>query len=209
MSDKSSVTDLPSTKTSEPAPRAFRDRERYASSGAFTRSPWISKSWSLTCRAAARVGDTAAKTWVGLSLYRIQGVVAVLTGLVTIVVGLNSLSHYSAPAPGIGELVTVVQDASSTKSVPDATIEILTPTNALVATLTPDSAGRARQSLHEGRYVVRVKHPSYASEVRDIQVFPKQVLEIKARLRAGSDPQLDVKGTVGSGVRAMRRALHF
>jgi hypothetical protein len=209
VSDEPFVTDLPSTKTSEPAPRALPDREGFASSGALTRSPWILKSWSLTCRSAARVGDTAARTWAGLSLYRVQAIVAVLTGLVTIVVGLNSLLRYSAPAPGIGEIVTVVQDAASSKSVPDATIEILTPKNALVATLTPDSAGRARQSLHEGRYVVRVRHPSYASELRDIQVFSKQVLVIKASLRPGSDPQLDVKGTVGGGVRAVRRALHF
>jgi hypothetical protein len=164
----------------------------------------------MTARSALRVAVVAAKTWSSLSLHRVQAIVAVITGLVTIAVGLNSLAQHTASAPGSGEVVAVVQDAASTHSVPDATIEILTPKNVLVATLTPDSAGRARQSLHEGRYVVRVKHPSYASDVRDIQVFPKQVIEIKASLRAGSDQQLDhVKGTVGDGVRAVRRALHF
>jgi hypothetical protein len=210
VSDKPSATDSSPIKTSEPAARISPvpdHHEKPAGLRAFTRSPWITEGWCLTCRAAARLADVGRKTATVVSLHRVQATVAVVTGLVTIAVGISSLMQHSGPAPGIGEVVTIVQDAASAKGVPDATIEILTPKNALVATLTPDAAGRARQSLQEGRYVVRVKHPSYASEVRDIQVFPKQVLEIKASLRAGSDPH--VKGMVGDGARAVRRALHF
>jgi hypothetical protein len=144
--------------------------------------------------------------WSHLSLYRIQALVAVLTGLVTIAVGVHSLTHSPGPDTGIGEVIAVVKDAASAQSVTDATIEILTPNDALVATMTPDSEGRARHSLREGRYVVRVNHPNYASDVRQIQVFPKQTIEVKATLRAGSGPPLEhARRAVG----AMRRAFRF
>jgi multisubunit Na+/H+ antiporter MnhG subunit len=210
VTDESSATGLPSTGTSEPTDRTVAACEEPRSTNVFTRYRWVTKTWSVVYCSAVVVADVVTRTWSSLSLFRVQAIVAVVTGLVTIAVGIHSLANSSGSTTGIGEVVTVVQDAASMKSVTDATIEILTPKNALVATLTLDSAGRARQTLREGRYVVSVKHPSYAPEVRKIQVFSKQTVEIKTSLRAGSGQQLDhVKGTVGDGVRAMRRALHF
>jgi hypothetical protein len=169
------------------------------SNTAFSMSRWLSKSWS---------GLSLLRS--SLSLSRVQAIVGVLTGMVTITMGLYSLLQLRGPAAGMGELVAVVQEAASERSVTDATIEVLTPLNALVATLTPDSKGQARQSLKEGIYVVRVNHPRYASEVRQIQVFPKQTVEIKARLRGGSAlPLGQVKRTVSGGVHAAGRALGF
>jgi len=108
----------------------------------------------------------------------------------------------------MGQVVAMVQEAKSEKSVPDATIEILTPQNALVATLTPDSLGRARQSLKEGIYRVRVSHPRFAAEVRQIHVFSRQTVEVRLRLRAGSSSPLEqAEQAINGGVHAVKRAL--
>ncbi len=103
--------------------------------------------------------------------------------------------------------MTIVQAAGSRRSVTDATIEVLTTQNALVATLTPDSTGRVTQELKEGVYVVRVSHPRYAAEVRRVQVLPRQTVEIRASLRAGSSSPIE--RAVNNGVGAVRRALRF
>ncbi len=151
-----------------------------------------------------------ARTWAGLnmSLSRFQAIVGLLAGLISITGTLFSVTHFFQPAPGTGEVVAVVQEAKSEKSVTDATIEILTPQNALVTTLTPNFLGRARQSVKEGTYRVRVSHPRFAAEVRQIQVFPGQTVEVRVRLRAGSSSPLAHAGrAVNTGVRAVKRAL--
>lgn len=149
------------------------------------------------------------KTWavLNVSLSRVQAVIGLVAGIVSVTGALFSFTQFFRPAPGMGEVVAVVQEARSEKGVPDATIEILTPQNALVATLTPNSMGRARQSLKEGTYRMRVSHPHYAAEVRQIQVFSRQTVEVKVRLRAEASPSVEQAGrAVTEGVRAMRRA---
>jgi hypothetical protein len=143
---------------------------------------------------------------VGLSLSRFQAVVGTLAGIASITGAAFSLVEFAHPAK-TGDLVAIVQAAGSRRSVTDATIEVLTTQNALVATLTPDSTGRATQELTEGIYVVRVSHPHYAAEVRRIQVLPRQTVEIRASLRAGSSSP--IQRAVNDGVNAVRRALRF
>jgi len=106
-----------------------------------------------------------------------------------------------------GELVTTVQDAASHHGVSDATIEVLTTQNDVVATLIPDATGRARQDLKEGVYVVRVSHPRYAADVHRVQVLSRQTVEIRATLHAGTSSPIE--RAVNNGVRALRKALHF
>ena len=106
-----------------------------------------------------------------------------------------------------GELVTTVQDAASHRGVADATIEVLTTQNDIVATLTPDATGRARQDLKEGVYVVRVSHPRYAADVHRVQVLSRQTVEIRATLHAGTSSPIE--RAVNDGVRALRKALRF
>src|SRR5437763_14778633 len=103
-----------------------------------------------------------------LSLSRIQAVVATLAGTATVVGAAFSLVQFAGPG-NTGELVAIVHAAGSHGNVTDATVEVLTTQNALVATLTPDAAGRATRELREGIYVVRVSHPHYAAEVRRLQ----------------------------------------
>ena len=97
---------------------------------------------------------------------------------------------------------------SSQKAVAGATIEILTPQNALVTTLTPNSLGQARHTLKEGSYRVRVSHPRFSAAVRPIQVFSGQTVEVRVRLQAGSSSSLaHAERAVSGGVRAVRRLL--
>jgi len=143
---------------------------------------------------------------LGLSLPRFQAVVGTLAGILSITGAAFSLVQFARPA-NTGDLVMIVQAAGSRGSVTGATIEVLTTQNAIVATLSPDSTGRVTQELTEGVYVVRVSHPRYAAEVRRVQVLPRQTVEIRASLRAGSSSPIE--RAVNSGVSAARRALRF
>lgn len=142
----------------------------------------------------------------GLSLSQFQAVVGTLAAIVSIAGAAFSLVQFVRPA-NTGDLVTVVQAAGSRGSLTDATIEVLTTQNAIVATLTPDATGRVTHELTEGVYVVRVSHPRYAAEVRRVEVRPRQTVEIRASLRAGSSSP--IKRAVNNGVSAVRRTLRF
>jgi Carboxypeptidase regulatory-like domain len=141
-----------------------------------------------------------------LSFSRFQSVVATLAGIASVIGAAFSFVQFARPG-NTGELVAIVVAAGSQRSVTDATVEVLTPENALVATLTPDAAGRVTQELREGVYVVRVSHPRYAADVRRIQVQPRQTIEIKTTLRAGSSSSLERAVSKGAG--SIRRALGF
>jgi Carboxypeptidase regulatory-like domain len=140
------------------------------------------------------------------TLSRVQGIVGTLAGLATIIGAAFPLTQFARPA-STGDLVAIVQAAGTRQSVTDATIEVLTTENAIVATLTPDARGQATQELKEGVYVVRVSHPRYAAEVRRVQVQPRQTVEIRASLRPGSSSPME--RAVNTGVSAVRRALRF
>ena len=144
-----------------------------------------------------------------LSLSRLQAVVGTVAGLISIGGAAFSVAQFARPAANTGDLVAIVQAAGSHRAVADATVEVLTTQNAIVATLTPDPTGRASQELREGVYVVRVSHPRYAAEVRHVQVLPRQTVEVRASLRAGSSSPSAVERAVNDGVGAVRRALRF
>jgi hypothetical protein len=140
------------------------------------------------------------------SLSRVQAIVGTVAGVISIAGAVYSISPF-AQASTTGELVATVQEAGSHHSVSDATVEVLTTQNDIVAILTPDANGRATQDLKEGVYVVRISHPRYAAEVRRVQVFPRQTVEIRTTLRAGSSSPID--RAVNNGVRAVRKAFRF
>jgi hypothetical protein len=136
------------------------------------------------------------------SLSKIQALVATLAGIVSIAAGAFSVVR-ADHAVDTGALVTIVKTASSHTGVPDATIEVLTAANAIVATLTPDATGRAAEEVPEGVYLVRVSHPHYAVDVHRVQVFRGQTVEIRSNLRVGSSSSLN------HAVTAFRKALRF
>jgi hypothetical protein len=143
-----------------------------------------------------------ARGMLGPSLSRAQAVVGTLAGVASILGAAFTLMEFVRPA-NTGSLVTVVQAAGSHANVTDATIEVLTPESAIVATLTPDSTGRVTHQLTEGVYVVRVSHPRYAPEVRRVHVRPRQTVEMRASLRPGSS------SPVKRAVNGVRKALRF
>jgi len=146
---------------------------------------------------------------LGLSLSHVQAVVGTLAGILSIAGAVFSLVQLARPA-NTGDLVTIVQAAGSRRSVTDATIEVLTSQDAVIATRTPDSTGRVTQTLTEGIYIVRVTHPRYAADVRRVQVLPGQTVEVRTSLRAGSSsPSSPIERAVSGGVGAVRRALRF
>ncbi len=161
---------------------------------------------STAARSIANVAAAWKRLRRSLSFSRVQAVVGTLAGIVSIAGAFLSVAQFARPA-NTGELVAVVQEAGTHRAVTDAAIEVLTADNTIVTTLTPDAAGRATQALREGVYVVRVSHPGYAAEVRHIQVVPRQKVEVRATLHAGSSSP--VERTVNGGVRAVRRALRF
>jgi len=120
---------------------------------------------------------------VRVSLSRVQAIVGTLAGVVTIAGAVFSVSPL-AQAFAAGELIVITQDAASHRPVTDATIEVLTAQNHLVATLKPDPTGRAIRDLKDGPYIVRVSHPRYAAEVRRVQVVSRQTVEVRAALRS-------------------------
>jgi len=119
-----------------------------------------------------------------ISFSRLQTFVGLAAGVLSIA---GALAAFLKPAPDKGVLMAIVQDAKTEKAVSDATIEILTPRDALVKTLTPDWSGKARCTLDEGRYRLRVSHPRYRAEVREVQLISRENTEVRVQLRAG-DP---------------------
>ncbi len=144
----------------------------------------------------------------GKSLSQAQAIVGTLTGIITIGGAVISLVQFAHPA-STGNLVTIVQATGTRGSVTDATVEVLTTENAVVATLTPDATGRVTQELKEGVYVVRVSHPKYAADTRRVQVLPRQTVEVRASLRSGSSSPTSLDRAVNSSVSAVRKALRF
>ncbi len=133
------------------------------------------------------------------SLTGFQTIIGIATGLATLAGATFTLMQHFKPAPTVGEMTAVVEDARSAKPVAGATIEVLTLQDAVVTTLPPTENGRARSSLKEGTYRLRVKHPGFADEVRQIQVLPGQSAEVRIALSPRQ---------TGSGVDKAADAVH-
>ena len=70
---------------------------------------------------------------------------------------------------------------------------------------------RARQKLAEGAYRLRVSHPGFATEVRQIQVVPGQNQEIRIRLAArplGKTPSGDRASPLDKASEGIKKLLH-
>jgi len=115
-------------------------------------------------------------------LSRVQAVVGIAAGVLSITGAVVPTARMLNPGSMRGEVVAVVQDDRSGGPVSDATIEVLTPENAVVTTLKPDTNGRVRFVVKEGRYRVAVSHPRFPLEKRHIQVMAGQASEVRFRL---------------------------
>jgi hypothetical protein len=91
-------------------------------------------------------------------------------------------------APVAGEVVAIVQEARTGRPVPDATVEVLTLRDAVVTTLAPGAGGQARGKLKEGTYRLRVAHPRFLVEARQVQVVAGQTSEVHVPRRRSRSP---------------------
>lgn len=132
-------------------------------------------------------------------LSRVQAVIGITAGLVSISGALYSSMHASVP-PAQGAVIAIVQQARSQKPVAGATVEVYTARDALVTTLSAKAEGRVRHILREGDYKLRVFHPRYGSEVRQVQVQAWQTSEVRfnlvPRTLASSTPKPAADGAV-------------
>jgi hypothetical protein len=133
--------------------------------------------------------DTGGSGIFRTPLSRVQAVVGIAAGVLSISGALVPTARMLNPGSMRGEVVAVVQDARSGTPVPDATIEVLTPENAVVTTLKPDTNGRVRFVVKEGRYRVAVTHARFPVEKRHIQVMAGQASEVRFRLVSRATPE--------------------
>ena len=141
------------------------------------------------------------------SFTTVQSLVGVAAGLVSILGAAYSTVKLFEPPPQYGEVVAIVREAKTDRPVSDATIEILTPQQALVTTLTAANRGQARQRLKEGPYRLRVSHPKFGAEIRQIVVQSGQTAEVRVLLTqktGGSSPVGEATRAVNEGVGAVR-----
>ena len=140
-----------------------------------------------------------------LTLSRTQAIFGIVAATLSIGGSVYGYLRVTRP-PDTGQMVTFVRDRAD-KPVADATIEVLTPKDALVTSF---AAGEpARSTLKEGTYRLRVSHPRYASETRTVQVLAGQTSEIRFRLgpraAAAPGPVGGAARAVGEGVEAVKK----
>jgi Carboxypeptidase regulatory-like domain len=144
-----------------------------------------------------------------LSLPRVQAVFGILAALISIGGALYGYLRPSKPlVPHSGEIVATIRDSKSGKPIPDAALELLTQKDVLVTMLSAP-AGEARRQTKEGTYRLRVTHPRYGTEVRQIQVQPGQTAEVLFRLNpkfTGTPPSANpAERVVNEGVDSLKK----
>jgi hypothetical protein len=149
-----------------------------------TGQPIVSDSAEPTVESAA---GTATPSWMSMvlstPLSRVQAVVGVLAGCLTIIGTLVSYTGLTKPpTPVQGEIVALVQLAANHRPLPGATVEILTAQDAIVTTLSPEADGRITRKLKEGRYRLRVTHPNLVPETRYVEVHAGQRSQVRVAL---------------------------
>ena len=95
---------------------------------------------------------------------------AIVAGVLSVVGGLYAFWQHIVPQPTTGQVIAVIREMRTARPVSEATLEILTPKDELVTTLTAPESGRLQHALKEGS--ARVSHQVLA-ENRTIQVVPR------------------------------------
>ena len=141
-----------------------------------------------------------------LSLSRTQAIFGIIAACLSIGGSLYGYLKVTRP-PNTGEIIAFVRDRAD-KPLPDATIEVLTPKDALVTSLPTTEPMGARYRLKEGTYRLRVSHPRLATETRTVQILAGQTSEVRFRLgpRAAASPGV-VPGAppVGDAVESLKK----
>lgn len=141
-----------------------------------------------------------------VTLPRAHSVIGIIAGCLSITLGIYSYLHLGKPAvPVTGDVVAIVQDGRTGRPMSDATVEVLTLKDAVVTTLVPGANGQARGKLKEGTYRLRVTHPRFVAETRQVQVVAGQISEVHVRLVPPAPPPK--QGPVDEAVGAVKKLL--
>ena len=143
------------------------------------------------------------------SLSRFQALVGLLAGMLSISGAFYSYTRPVGPPPTTtGEIVALIQEEHSSRPLTGATIEVVTVKDAAIVTTLLTQNGRARQTLKEGIYRLRVTYPRFDPQVRQVLVLSGQT----SRLRIGLTPHPvaprppeEAKRPVSTGFGAIRR----
>jgi len=139
-----------------------------------------------------------------LSLSRAQAIFGLLAACLSIGGSVYGYLKVTRP-PHTGEIVAFVRDRAD-RPLPDATIEVLTPKDALVTSLRPTEPAGARYTVKEGMYRLRVSHPKLATETRTVQVLAGQTSEIRFRLGPRpAAPTVPGAPPVGDAVESLKK----
>ena len=115
-----------------------------------------------------------------VSFNRVQGFCATAAAIISIGGAFGYMAPHESPR---GEVLAIVQEARTGKPVAGATVEILTLKDALVTMVPPAAgSGTAKTPMKEGTYRLRVTHPNYTAESRQIYVVSGQTAQIHMRL---------------------------
>jgi hypothetical protein len=142
------------------------------------------------------------------SISGLQAAVGLTAGLISIVGAAYSAVQIFRPPAEYGEVVAIVREARTERPIGDATLEVFTPQQALVTTLTLPGKGQVRHTLREGPYRLRVSHPKFGAEVRQIVVQSGQTAEVRFQLvqrAGGSSPLGEAARAVEEGVGTVQR----
>ena len=115
-----------------------------------------------------------------------QAFIAFAAGLTSVGGAVYSGIDYLRPTP-LGEVVAVVQDARTAKPVRGGSLEVLTLDDSVIATLSPSDDGQMRHELRSGSYRLRVRHPRFATETRQIEVPDGGTVEVHFALAQRTD----------------------
>jgi len=112
----------------------------------------------------------------------LQSMVALLAGLTSIGGATYSALGYLRSTPEPGEMVAVVREAGTERPVAGAVVEVRTPDDKIVTTMTQGDDGLARRAIAPGAYHLRIVHPQFVEAARDVEVQPGGVAEVRVPL---------------------------
>jgi hypothetical protein len=143
------------------------------------------------------------------SFNSLQSVVSLVAGIASIAGALYSAVRYVNPVPANGQLLAVVRTANGEHAVPGSTIEVLTPADAVVMTLTASDDGYGNQPLAEGAYHVRATAPRFQPQTRDVLVQRDATAVVRFQLTALEDahPTAGRRRTDGGGTHPVSRSV--
>jgi len=115
----------------------------------------------------------------------LQAAVSLLAGVVSISGAVYSAMRFVTPEAG--DIRAVVQSEKGGRPLPGSTIEVLTPADVLVSTLTVGGDGSVTGHLREGAYRLHASAMHFEPQVREVRIEPGTTAEVRFRLALHQD----------------------